>query len=160
MSVAYTTAAIGSSPDGSVLQHPDQPSGTGLAVHTTMGYANMAALSTAMGSDTAFFEVGSDSDAVCYRCGPTYLLIGFRSFHFQRAMSQFTPREETDGSGGVKLRFVGRNARVLTLEQFLEAIGLAATGLFTDSINTAAEVAAANNALIGLKAYCTIARVV
>ena len=158
MSVAYTTAAIGASPAGDVLQHPDQPSGTGLLVPTTMGYANMAALSAAMGSDTAFFEVGSDSDCVVYRCGPTYLLVGFRSFHFQRGM-QFVPREEPDGSGGVLLRFVGRNARVLTLEQWCESLGLAATGLFTDSINTAAEVAAANNAPIGLKAYCAIARV-
>ena len=107
MSVAYTTAAIGTTPDGSVLQHPDQPAGTGIAIPATMGYANMAALSTAMGSDTAFFEVGSASDCVVYRCGPTYLLLGFRSFHFQRGM-QFVPREETDGSGGVKLRFVGR----------------------------------------------------
>ena len=74
-------------------------------------------------------------------------------------MSQFTPREETDGSGGVKLRFVGRNARVLTLEQMLEAIGLAATGNFTDSVNTAAEVAAANNQMIALKAYMALARV-
>jgi hypothetical protein len=158
MSVAYTTAAIGASPTGAILQHPDQPAGTGIDIPTTMGYASMAALSTAMGSDTAFFEVGCDSDCVAYRCGPTYLLVGFRSFHFQRGM-QFIPREETDGSGGVKLRFVGKNARVLTLEQWAEALGLAATGLFTDSINTAAEVAAANNALIGLKAYCAIARV-
>ncbi len=45
-------------------------------------------------------------------------------------------------------------------EQMLGAIGLAATGLFTDSVNSASEVAAANNALIGLKAYCAIARVV
>ena len=159
MRVAYTTAAIGASPDGSVLQHPDQPAGTGINIPTTMGHASMAALSTAMGSDTAFFETGSDSDCVVYRCGPTYLLSGFRSFHFQRGLSQFTPREEPDGSGGVKLRFVGRNARVLTLEQFLEAIGLAATGLFTDSVNTAAGVAAANNAVLCLKAYMAIARV-
>ena len=160
MSVAYTTAAIGASPAGDVLQHPDQPAGTGLQVPTTMGYADMAALSTAMGSDTAFFEVGSDSDCVAYRCGPTYILLGFRSFHFQRAMSQMTPREEPDGSGGVLLRFVTRNARVLTLEQMLEAIGLAATGLFTDSVNTASEVSAANNQMITLKAYMAIARVV
>ena len=160
MSVAYTTAAIGASPAGDVLQHPDQPAGTGISLPTTMGYANMAALSAAMGSDTAFFEVGSDSDCVAYRCGPTYLLLGFRSFHFQRAMSQFTPREETDGSGGVKLRFVGRNARVLTLEQMLEAIGLAATGNFTDSVNTAQEVAACNLQMNSLKAYMAIARVV
>ena len=159
MSVAYTTAAIGASPAGDVLQHPDQPAGTGISIPSSMGYANMAALSAAMGSDTAFFEVGSDSDCVVYRCGPTYLLLGFRSFHFQRAMSQFTPREEPDGSGGVKLRFVGRNARVLTLEQMLEAIGLAATGLFTDSVNTAAEVASANNAMNGMKAYIALARV-
>ena len=82
MSVAYTTAAIGFSPDGSVLQHPDQAAGTGLSITTTMGYANMAALSTAMGADTALFEVGSHSDAVCFRCGPAYLLFGVRSFHF------------------------------------------------------------------------------
>ena len=125
-----------------------------------MVYANMGALSTAMGSDTAFFEVGSDSDCVVYRCGPTYLLSTFRSFHAQRALSQFTPREEPDGSGGVKLRFVGRNARVLTLEQMLEAIGLAATGNFTDSVNTAAEVAAANLQMNSLKAYMALARVV
>ena len=160
MSVAYTTAAIGASPTGAILQHPDQPAGTGIDIPTTMGYATLAALSTTMGSDTAFFEVGSDSDCVVYRCGPTYLLIGFRSFHYQRAMSQFIPREEPDGSGGVLLRFVGRNARVLTLEQMLEAIGLAATGNFTDSVNTATEVAAANNAMITLKAYMAIARVV
>ena len=55
MSVAYTTAAIGASPDGSVLQHPDQPAGTGINIPTTTGYADMAALSNAMGSDTAFF---------------------------------------------------------------------------------------------------------
>ena len=42
----------------------------------------------------------------------------------------------------------------------LEAIGLAATGNFTDSVNTAAEVAAANNAMITLKAYMALARVV
>ena len=160
MSVAYTTAAVGASPAGDVLQHPDQPAGTGCSLPTTMGHASMAALSTAMGSDTAFFEVGSDSDCVVYRCGPTYLLSMFRSFHAQRGLSQFTPREEPDGSGGVLLRFVGRNARVLNLEQFLEAIGLAGTGLFTDSVNTATEVAAANNALIGLKAFMSLARVV
>ena len=160
MNVAYTTGVIGSSPDGSVLQHPDQPANTGLSIPAKMGHADMAALSAAMGSDTAFFEVGSDSDSVVYRCGPTYLLSTFRSFHAQRGLSQFTPREEPDGSGGVKLRFVGRNARVLTLEQFLEAIGLPATGQFTDSVNTAGEVAAANNAMIALKAYMAIARVV
>ena len=58
-------------PDGSVLQHPDQPVGTGLSIPATMGHADMAALSAAMGSDTAFFEVGSDSDSVVCRCGPT-----------------------------------------------------------------------------------------
>lgn len=160
MCVAYTTAAIGAAPDGSVLQHPDQPAGTGLPIPATMGYASMNALSQAMGSDTAFFEVGSDSDCVVYRCGPTYLLSTFRSFHAQRGLSQFTPREAVDGSGGVLLRFVGRNARVLSLEQWLEAVGLAATGSFTDSVNTAGEVSVANNALIALKAYCAIARVV
>ena len=68
--------------------------------------------------------------------------------------------EGPDG-GGVKLRFVGKNARGLTLEQALEAVGFAATGLFTDSINTAAEVIAANNAMNNtLKAYIVIARVV
>ena len=56
-------------------------------------------------------------------------------------MSQFTPRNEADGSGGVKLRFVRRNARVLTLEQMLGGIGLAATANFADSVNTAAKVA-------------------
>ncbi len=160
MSVAYTTAAIGTTPDGSVLQHPDQPAGAGIDIPTTMGNANLAALSTAMVSDTAFFEVGSDSDCVVYRAGPTYLLLAFRSFHAQRAFSQFTPREETDGSGGVKLRFVGRNAGVLTLEQMFGAIGLAATGNFTDSVNTAVEVAAANSAMVALKVYMAIARVV
>lgn len=158
MSVSYTVAVA--TGDGSVMNHPDQPAGSGVNLPATMGYANMAAIHTAMGSDTAFFEVGSDSDAVLYRAGPTYLIAAFRSFPAQRLFTSFTPREETDGSGGVKLRFVGKNARVLTLEQVLEAVGFAATGLFTDSINTAAEVIAANNAMNNtLKAYIVIARV-
>ena len=159
MAASYTVAV--STGDGSVLNHPDQPAGPGVNLPATIGYADMAAIHTAMGPDTAFFECGGDSDAVLYRAGPTYLLAAFRSFPAQRLFTSFTPREEPDGSGGVLLRFVGKNARALTLEQVLEACGFAATGLFSDSINTAAEVVAANNAMNNtLKAYIVIARVV
>ena len=82
-----------------------------------------------------------------YRAGPTYLNAAFRSLPAQRLSTSFTPRKEPDGSGCVKLRFVGKTARVLSLEQAFAAVGFAATGLCTDSINTAAEVLAANNAM-------------
>ena len=66
-------------------------------------------------------------------------------------------------------RYVGRGG--LKMEGALKSFGIvpagwvcldigASTGGFTDSVNTASEVAAANNAMIALKAYMAIARVV
>ena len=163
MSQSYTVGSFATTKDGSILPHPDQPSGSGvnLPVSINSSYTTMAQVHGTM-PNMAFRELpGLDADVVIYRTGPTYLLSAFRSFPIQRLFSSFVPREIPDGSGGVALEFVNRSSsRCLTLEQVLEAVGFISTGLFTNSFNTAAEIIAANTTLDTLKAYLTISRVV
>ena len=160
MSASYTVGST-SAKDGSVLPHPDQPSGSGVSLPVSMNstYTTMANVHASMTS-MAWREVLADSDSVVYRTGPTYLIAAFRSFPAQRLFSSFTPREIPDGSGGVDIEFVSKNSsRCLTLEQALEAVGFISTGLFTNSFNTSAEIVAANTQLENLKTYMCLARI-
>ena len=152
--------------DGSVLPHPDQPSGSGVSLPVSINstYTTMAQVHASMAStNMARREVLADSDSVVYRTGPTYLIAAFRSFPAQRLFSSFTPREiwMADGSGSVNIEFVSKSSsRCLTLEQALEAVGFISTGLFTNSFNAAAEIQACNTQLENLKTYMCLARVV
>ena len=159
--MSYTVGST-SAKDGSVLPHPDQPSGSGVSLPVSINstYTTMAQVHASMTS-MAWREVLADSDSVVYRTGPTYLIAAFRSFPAQRLFSSFTPREIPDGSGGVNIEFVSKSSsRCLSPEQVLEAVGFISTGLFTNSFNTAAEIQAANTALENLKTYMCLARVV
>ena len=161
MSASYTVGST-SAKDGSVLPHPDQPAGSGVALPPSINstYTTMAQVHTSM-TNMSFREVLADSDAVVYRTGPTYLIAAFGSFPAQRLFSSFTPREIPDGSGGVDIEFVSKtSSRCLTLEQALEAVGFISTGLFTNSFNTSAEIVAANTQLENLKTFMCLARVV
>ena len=161
MSASYTVGST-SAHDGTVLPHPDQPSGSGvlLPVSINSTYTTMAQVHASM-TNMAWREVLADSDSVVYRTGPTYLIAAFRSFPAQRLFSSFTPREVPDGSGGVDIEFVSKtSSRCLSLEQALEAVGFISTGLFTNSFNTSAEIVAANTQLENLKTYMCLARVV
>ena len=161
MSASYTVGST-TAKDGSVLPHPDQPSGSGVLLPQSINsnFSTMAQVHASMTS-MSFREVLADSDAVVYRTGPTYLIAAFRSFPAQRLFSSFTPREIPDGSGGVNIEFVSKtSSRCLTLEQALEAVGFISTGLFTNSFNTSAEIQAANTQLENLKTFMCLARVV
>ena len=144
------------------MPHPDQPIGSGVSLPVSINstYTTMAQVHASMTS-MAWREVLADSDSVVYRTGPTYLIAAFRSFPAQRLFSSFTPREIPDGSGGVNIEFVSKtSSRCLSLEQALEAVGFISTGLFTNSFNTSAEIAAANTQLENLKTHMWLARVV
>ena len=161
MSASYTVGSTAAK-DGSVLPHPDQPAGSGVSLPVSMNstFTTMAQVHASM-TNMAWREVLADSDSVVYRIGPTYLIAAFRSFPAQRLFSSFTPREVTDGSGGVNLEFMNKNAsRCLSLEQTLEAVGFISTGLRTTSFNTSAEIVSANTQPESLKTYMCLARVV
>ena len=158
--MSYTVAST-SAHDGSVLPHPDQPSGSGvlLPVSINSTYTTMTQVHGSM-ANMAWREVLADSDSVVYRLGPTYCLAAFRSFPAQRMMSNFTGREVPNAAGGVDLEFASKtSSRCLSLEQALEACGFVSTGLFTNSFNTAAEIQACNTTLETLKTYMCLARV-
>ena len=124
--MSYTVGSTSASAhDGSVLPHPDQPSGSGVSLPVSINstYTTMTQVPAAM-TNMAWREVLADSDSVVYRTGPTYLIAAFRSFPAQRLFSSFTPREIPDGSGGANIEFVSKSSsRCLTLEQALEAVG-------------------------------------